>query len=170
MRGGRSGVVDAFASQKNDDFTWWDAWVSGFSAVYRSCTWSKENRKRKRLLVNTKIDVQIDNVLARILMNFSFTGEERHGVRIGRVTLSLKDHRAWSARGGEARPPPQAEKRGPELREIVGQLWTAERNGLAEYKKLLKTTEGLHKKYLVLSFKTTAHDFLQRIETFDVLR
>lgn len=171
-RASQSGAIQAFANQKADEFMWGMPESPEFSAVQRLLHEFQmhENEERRWLSVYKKIAVETDDPLARILLDLIIADEERHDEMIRRMISILTDDATWSVPARGARKSRQAEKKRSELREIVDRLLAVEQNGIREYEKLAKTTEGLYHKFFALLCKTMAHDSLKHIEILDFLR
>jgi hypothetical protein len=65
---------------------------------------------------------------------------------------------------------PQQDKRAREFSDTVERLLAVERDGIGEYEKLVKTTEGFHQDLFGMPCRTMIQDSLKHIGILDFLR
>jgi rubrerythrin len=172
MRAPRSASIKVIASQRADDSIWGVPESPEFSAVQRLMHefQTHESDEARWLAIYKKLAHESEDPLIQFLLNLIIADEERHHEIICRIVSGLKDDLAWTRSETVAAKPPEQDKEARNLSETVERLLVVERDGIGEYEKLVKTTQGFHQDLFGMLCKTMIQDSLKHIGILDFLK
>jgi rubrerythrin len=96
--------------------------------------------------------------------------EERHHEIVRHIVSGLKDELASTRPEAMVAKPPKEDKKAKDFSETIERLLAVERDGIGEYEKLVKTTEGFHQELFGMLCKTMIHDSLKHICILEFLK
>ena len=172
VRGRRSTSIKAIASQRADDSIWGVPESPEFSAVQRLMHefQTHESDEARWLAIYQKLAHESQDPLIRFLLNLIIADETRHHEIICHIVSGLKDELAWTSSKTVAANRRAREKGAKDFSETVERLLVVERDGIGEYEKLIKTTEGFHQDLFGMLCRTMIQDSLKHIGILDFLR
>jgi hypothetical protein len=172
VRAPRSTSIKAIASQRADDSIWGVPESPEFSAVQRLMHefQTHESDEARWLAIYQKLAHESEDPLIRFLLNLIIADEVRHHEIIRHIVSGLQDELAWTRSETVAAKPSEQDKRAREFSETVERLLAVERDGIGEYEKLVKTTEGFHQDVFGMLCRIMIHDSLKHIGILDFLK
>lgn len=108
--------------------------------------------------------------LIRFLLGLIVADEERHHELTIRMIGKLKDELAWTRSEGVPRRPQLRGKTAKELLSSVQSFLAAETQGIKEYERLKKQSEGLYRDVFALLYQTMIYDSQKHIGILEFLR
>jgi bacterioferritin (cytochrome b1) len=121
---------------------------------------SHEKNEHKFLDEYREIVARHDNPLVKFLLQLIIADEEKHHNVVSTITSALhadltgiKDHDADIPSLGAI-----SEEKKEELLRLTAEFIEAEKQGINEYRTLIKNAEGFHRGLLVLLIRTIIHD------------
>ena len=171
-RARRSGSIKAIANQKVEESMWGVPESPEFSAVQRLMLefQAHESDEERWLSIYKKIVEGADDPVSRFLLNLIVADEEKHRELIGRMVSSLKDDLASTRPEILAGRTGATGKKGQELLPMVERFLEVERQGIREYERLIKSSQGFHHDLFALLCRTMVHDSLKHIGILEFLR
>jgi rubrerythrin len=168
----KSGSIKTIATQRADDYKWGFPESPEFSAVQRLMHefQTHESDEARWLAIYQKLAHESEDPLIRFLLNLIIADEARHHEIICHIVSGLKDELAWTSSEKGVVKPPEQDKRDKDFLGTVERLLVVERDGIGEYEKLVKKTEGFHQDLFGMLCKTMIHDSLKHIGILDFLR
>ena len=129
-----------------------------------------ESDEARWLAIYQKLAHESQDPLIRFLLNLIIADETRHHEIICHIVSGLKDELAWTSSKTVATNRRAREKGAKDFSETVERLLVVERDGIGEYEKLIKTTEGFHQDLFGMLCRTMIQDSLKHIGILDFLR
>ena len=171
-RTSKSDSLKTIATQRADDYKWGIPESPEFSAVQRLMHefQTHESDEARWLAIYGKLAHESEDPLIRFLFNLIVADEERHHEIIDHIISGLKDELAWTSAEKRVARPPDQNRRAKEFLETVERLLAVERDGIAEYEKLIKRSKGFHQDVFAMLCKTMIHDSLKHIGILDFLK
>lgn len=171
-RTSKSGSLKTIATQRADDYKWGIPESPEFSTVQRLMHefQTHESDEARWVAIYKKLAHESDDPLIRFLLSLIVADEERHHEIIHHIVSGLKDELAWTRAETVAAKPPEPDKRAGELSKTIDRLLAVERDGIGEYEKLVKTTEGFHQDLFGMLCRTMIHDSLKHIGILDFIK
>jgi rubrerythrin len=171
-RTSKSGSLKIIAAQRADDYKWGIPESPEFSAVQRLMHefQTHESDEARWVAIYNKLAHESEDPLIRFLLSLIVADEERHHEIIHHIVSGLKDELAWTRSETVAAKLPGQGQRARELSKTVERLLAVERDGIGEYEKLVKTTEGFHQDLFGMLCRTMIHDSLKHISILDFLK
>ena len=154
--------ITIIATQRADDYKWGIPESPEFSAVQRLMHefHAHESDEARWLAIYKKLAHESEDPLIRFLLNLIIADEERHHEIICHIVSGIKDELAWTSSEKVAAKPPGQDKGAKDFSETIERLLAVERDGIGEYEKLVKTTEGFHQDLFGMLCRTMIHDSL----------
>ena len=171
-RSPRASAIKAIANYWAEDAMWGVPESPEFSSVQRLMNeFQSHADHEERWLVNYQaIAKESSDPLIRFLLDLIVADEQRHHELTSRMISKLKDELAWT----------RAEKLAPRVYEIgkkrkplhasVERFLEAEREGIKEYQRLKKESQGLYRDVFALLYTTMIHDSHKHIGILKFLR
>ena len=129
-----------------------------------------ESDEARWLAIYQKLAHESEDPLIRFLLNLIIADETRHHEIICHIVSGLKDELAWTSSKTVAANRREQEKGAKDFSETVERLLAVERDGIGEYEKLIKTTEGFHQDLFGMLCRTMIQDSLKHIGILDFLK
>jgi rubrerythrin len=172
VRSARASSIKALAGQKVEDYMWGMPESPEFSSVQGLMNeFQSHARHEERWLSSYKeIAQKSDDPLIRFLFALIVADEERHHELTGRMIGKLKDELAWTRSEGAVRRPGLRGEKAKRLGVSVESFLDAERKGIKEYERLMKTSEGLYRDVFALLYRTMILDSQKHIDILEFLR
>jgi hypothetical protein len=171
-RTSKSDPIKAIAKQRADDYKWGIPESPEFSAVQRLMHefQTHESDEARWLAIYRKLAHESEDPLIRFLLNLIIADEERHHEIISHIVSGLEDELALTSSEKGVVKPPEQDKRAKDFLATVERLLVVERDGIGEYEKLVKTTEGFHQDLFGMLCRTMIQDSLKHIGILDFLK
>ena len=171
-RASKSDSLKTIAAERADDYMWGIPESPEFSAVQRLMHefQTHESDEARWVAIYQKLAHESEDPLIRFLLNLIIADEERHHKIIRHIVSGLKDELAWTRSETVAAKPPEQDKGAKDLSETVERLLAVERDGIGEYEKLVKTTEGFHQDLFGMLCRIMIQDSLKHIGILDFLK
>jgi hypothetical protein len=171
-RTSKSGSIKTIATQRADDYKWGIPESPEFSALQRLMHefQTHESDEARWLAIYQKLAHESEDPLIRFLLNLIIADETRHHEIINHIVSGLKDELLWTSSETVAANRRAREKGAKDFSDTVERLLAVERDGIGEYEKLVKTTEGFHQDLFGMLCRTMIQDSLKHIGILDLLR
>lgn len=171
-RSSKSGSIKVIARQRADDYKWGIPESPEFSAVQRLMHefQTHESDEARWLGIYRKLAHESEDPLIRFLLNLIIADEERHHEIIGHIVSGLQNDLAWTSSKKGVVKSAEQDKQAKDFLEIVERLLAVERDGIGEYEKLVKTTEGFRQGLFGMLCKSMIHDSLKHLDILDFLK
>ena len=171
-RSSRSGSLKSIAAQRVDDYKWGIPESPEFSTVQRLMHefQTHESDEARWVAIYKKLAHESEDPLIRFLLNLIIADEERHHEIIHQIVSGLKDELVWTRAETVTVKPPERDKGAREFSKTVERLLAVERDGIGEYEKLAKNTEGFYQDLFGMLCRTMIHDSLKHIDILDFLK
>ena len=171
-RARQSASIKRLVSQSAEDEIWGMPESPEFSALQRLIgEFQSHAAQEQRWLSSYKeIATESRDPLIRYLLDLIVADEERHHQLMTRMISKLKDELAWTrseAISGRRSETAEMNKR---LLVSVENFLDAERQGIKEYERLKKTSQGLYRDVFALLYSTMIKDSSKHIAILDFLR
>ncbi len=168
----KSDPIRRIATQRADDDEWGIPESPDFSSVQRLMHefQTHESDEARWLAIYKKLAHESEDPLIPFLFNLIIADEERHHEIIEHIVAGLKDELAWTSSEKRVAKPPEQDKRAKDLLETVERLLVVERDGIGEYEKLAKKTEGFRQDLFGMLCKTMIHDTHKHVGILEFLR
>jgi rubrerythrin len=168
----RSSAIKAIANYWAEDAMWGVPESPEFSSVQRLMNefQSHANHEEQWLTNYQAIAKESSDPLIRFLLGLIVADEERHHELTGRMIAKLKDELAWTRAEGLARGVYEKGEKRAQLRSSVEHFLEAEREGIKEYQRLKKESQGLYRDVFALLYTTMIHDSHKHIGILEFLR
>lgn len=125
----------------------------------------------KRLLQRYKeIAEKSDNPLIRFLLRLIISDEEKHHVVTHAMVSTLRGDLTWTQPEDAIQGLYKLGEGREELLKLTEEFIEVEREGIGEYKKLIKTSKGYYRGLFALLFRSMVHDSEKHVEFLEFLR
>lgn len=171
-RTSKSGSIKTIATQRADDYKWGIPESPEFSAVQRLMHefQTHESDEARWLAIYRKLAHESEDPLIRFLLNLIIADEERHHEIICHIVSGLQNELAWTRSEKGVVKSADQDKQVKDFLETVERLLVVERDGIGEYEKLVKTTEGFRQGLFGMLCKSMIHDSLKHIDILGFLK
>jgi hypothetical protein len=168
----RSNPLKIIASQRAEDAMWGIPESPEFSSVQSLMNeFQAHATHEERWLSDYRaIAKESTDPLIRFLLGLIVADEERHHELTSRMISKLKDELAWSRSAGAGRRAGEKGKRAKGLLMSVESFLEAERQGIEEYERLKKASQGQYRDVFALLYSTMIHDSHKHIGILEFLR
>ena len=125
----------------------------------------------KQLLQRYKeIAEKSNNPLIRFLLRLIISDEEKHHAVTHAMVSTLRGDLTWTKPEEAIRGLYELGKGKEELLKLTEEFIEVEREGIEEYKKLIKTSKGYYRGLFALLFRSMVHDSEKHVEFLEFLR
>jgi rubrerythrin len=168
----RARLIKALVSQKAEDAMWGIPESPEFSSVQRLMNefQSHATNEERWLLSYKEFAKEASDPLIRFLLGLVIADEERHHELTSRMIGKLKDELAWTRSEGSSRRPGERGEEGKRMLALVDGFLKAEQQGIKEYERLKRTSQGLYRDVFTLLYTTMIHDSQKHIGILEFLR
>jgi rubrerythrin len=168
----RSSAIKAIANYWAEDAMRGVPESPEFSSVQRLMNEFQSHAKQEeQWLANYQaIGKEASDPLIRFLFGLIVADEQRHHELTRRMITKLKDELAWTRAEGLAPRVYEIAKKRKQLRSSVERFLEAEREGIKEYERLKKESQGLYRDVFALLYTTMIHDSHKHIGILEFLR
>ena len=143
-----------------------------FSSVQRLMNEFQSHAKHEEQWLTTyqATAKEVSDPLIRFLFGLIVDDEQRHHELTRRMITKLKDELAWTRAEGLAPRVYEIGKKRKQLRSSVEHFLEAEHEGIKEYERLKKESQGLYRDVFALLYTTMIHDSHKHIGILEFLR
>jgi len=143
-----------------------------FSSVQRLMNefQSHANHEEQWLTNYQVIAKESSDPLIRFLLGLIVTDEQRHHDLTRRMISKLKDELVWTRAKGLSRRIYEKGRKRKQLLSSVERFLEAERDGITDYERLKKESQGLYRDVFALLYTTMIHDSHKHIGILEFLR
>ena len=130
-----------------------------------------ENEEKGFLRDYRAIVAECKNPLAAFLLNLIIADEERHQAVVHSMAATIKGGLNWTQPADALRGISQlGQEQSRELLQLTEKFIKEEKNGIREYKKLIKTSSDYYQGLFVLLIRTMIHDSEKHVMILEFLR
>jgi bacterioferritin (cytochrome b1) len=149
-----------------------EAGAGGLSEVERLTNEfeAHEGHEEKFLLQYKELIKQTGNPLIKFLLQLIVSDEEKHHAVSHAMLSTLKGDLNWTKPADALRGLYNLGAEKEPLMELTEGFIRVERNGIKEYKKLIKESKGYYHDLFVLLFQSMVHDSEKHIKILEFLR
>ena len=171
-RSRRSSAIKAIANYWAEDAMRGVPESPEFSSVQRLMNefQAHANQEEQWLTSYQAIAKEASDPLIRFLFGVIVDDEQRHHELTKKMITKLKDELAWTRAEGLAPRVYEIGKKRKQLRSSVERFVEAEREGIKEYQRLKKESQGLYRDVFALLYTTMIHDSHKHIGILEFLR
>ena len=171
-RGRRSSAVKAIAKYWAEDALWGLPESPEFSSVQRLMNEFQSHAKHEErwLTEYQAVGNEARDPLIRFLFRLIVDDEQRHHELTRRMIAQLKEELAWTRAEALAPRAYEIAKKRKQLGSSVARFLEAEREGIKQYERLKKESQGLYRDVFTLLYTTMILDSHKHIAILEFLR
>lgn len=168
----RSSAIKAITNYWAEDAMWGVPESPEFSSVQRLMNeFQSHADHEEQWLTNYQASAkEASDPLIRFLLGLIVTDEQRHHELTNWMIVKLKDELGWTRAEGLAPRVYEIGKKRKQLRSSVERFLEVEREGIKEYERLKKESQGLYRDVFALLYTTMIHESHKHIGILEFLR